>query len=158
MPDVVIYKDETGKLAGLGDTNSRRWMKFRRAVDGLEVGETLRFHYSIPRSPKHHRFFFWRLGALFARQESFEDEDHLLVFLKVGAGYVDFMPGHDGQLVAVPKSIAWHSLDEQGFIEFGQRMNAFLWTPAAQLALWPHLDAQRRYDMVEQWHLEGDQR
>ena len=62
------------------------------------------------------------------------------------------MPGRDGIPVAIPKSIAWHNLEEQEFIEFHRAMNDFLWTPHAQAALWPHLDATKRYVCIDRWH------
>jgi hypothetical protein len=98
---------------------------------------------------------FARLQALFDRQESFADLEHLLVFLKVGAGFVEFLPGPNGQLVAVPKSIAWEKLDEKEFTEVRERIWNFLWTKPAQQALWPHLSAEQRYAMLEQWNREG---
>ena len=57
----------------------------------------------------------------------------------------------NGQLVAVPKSIAWHTLDEREFTEVRMAMQNFLWTQQAQAALWPHLDADQRYAMVDAW-------
>lgn len=157
MPDIVIYKDDAGQLEGFGEKGRRAWLKFRKLVAELEPGEMLQFGYRMPRSPKHHRFVFARLQALFERQESFGDLDHLLTFLKVGAGWVDFMPGPDGQLVAVPKSIDWANLDEQGFIEVKRGIWDFLWTEAAQAALWPHLTPAKRHTMVHQWVTEVDQ-
>ena len=101
MPELIVYRDEQGKLQGLGEKGRRAWEKFRRVVEGLEVGETMGFSYRLPRSPQHHRFFFARLAELFERQERFDDEDRLLEWLKVGAGFVDLMPGRDGVLVAI---------------------------------------------------------
>ncbi len=154
MTDIVIYKDETGKLAGLGEKGRRAYNKFCKLVRALEIGETLRFSYQLPRSPQHHRFFFWRLTVLFERQERFDDLKRFLDYLKVGAGHVDFFPCGDGVLVAMPKSIAWHLLEEQDFIEFSRAMNDFLWTPDAQAAIWPQLGVHQRYAMVDQWHRE----
>lgn len=156
MVDCVIVKDETGHLSGLGETNRRRYEKFKRVVTGLVPGETVQFSYRLPRSPQHHRYVFARLQALFERQESFADLEHLLVFLKVGAGFVEFMPGPNGQLVAVPKSIAWERLDEKEFTEVRESIWQFLWTKPAQQALWPHLSPDRRYAMVDQWVREGE--
>lgn len=156
MSSLVIYKDETGKLAGMGEKGRRAYAKFRKLVEELTVGETLAFSYKMPRSPEHHRFMFAKLTGLFERQEQFGDFDRLLDFLKVGAGHVDLFPGRDGVLVAVPKSINWEKLDEQGFIEFTRAMNDFLWTPYAQAALWPHLDESRRYQCVENWNRDFD--
>ena len=155
MPELTIVKDDTGQLEGLGEKGRRAWLKFRKVVSELEPGETMEFSYRLPRSPQHHKFFFARLQALFERQEAFADLDHLLTFLKVGAGLVDFMPSPRG-LVAVPQSIAWVNLDEQQFIEATRAIRDFLWTDAAQVALWPHLSEQRRYQMVDQWVREGE--
>ena len=149
MPDLVVYRGEDGKLQGLGEKGRRAWEKFRRVVEGLEVGETMGFSYRLPRSPNHHRFFFARLAELFARQERFDDDERLLEWLKVGAGFVDLMPGPDGALVAVPKSISWVTLDEQGFIEVHRAIRDFLMTPRAQEYLWPHLAPHARNQMVE---------
>ncbi len=154
MPELIIVKDDTGQLEGLGEKGRRAWLKFRKVVSELEPGETMEFSYRLPRSPQHHRFFFARLQALFERQESFENVDHLLTFLKVGAGLVDWMASPRG-LVAVPQSIAWINLDEQQFIEATRAIRDFLWTDAAQAALWPHLSEQRRYQMVDQWVREA---
>lgn len=155
MPELVIFKGETGELEGFGEKGRRAWAKFRKIVAELEIGETMQFSWRMPRSPQHHRFVFARLQALFERQETFGDLEHLLVFLKVGAGFVEFMPGPGGQPVAVPKSIAWDRLDEQEFIEVKRAIWDFLWTEAAQTALWPHLDDHQRYAMVDQWVREA---
>lgn len=151
MPDVIVFKGDMGKLEGFGERGRRAWQKFLKIVGELEIGETLQFSWRMPRSPQHHRFVFARLQALLDRQESFQDLDHLLIFLKVGAGFVDFMPGPAGQLVAVPKSIAWDRLEEQDFIEVKRQIWDFLWTDAAQQALWPSLSPMQRYVMVDQW-------
>lgn len=151
MPELVIFKNDCGKLEGFGEKGRRAWNKFIKRINELEIGETLQFSYRLPRSPQHHKFFFGRAADLFDRQERFEHFDHLMEFLKVGAGHVDFVPGLDGMLVALPRSIAWDRLEEQDFIEFTRAMNDFLWTPGAQAALWPHLDEHQRYAMVDQW-------
>ncbi len=154
MTNLVIFKNELGRLEGFGDKGRRAFIKFKKVVGALECGETLSFSFKLPRSPRHHRFTFAKLAALFDRQERFDDFDRLLDFLKVGAGFVDLFPGRDGVLVAVPQSINWTNLDEAGFVEFTRQMNDFLWTEYGQTALWPHLDEQQRYDCVDSWHAE----
>ena len=149
MPELIVYRGDDGKLQGLGEKGRRAWEKFRRVVEGLEVGETMGFSYRLPRSPQHHRFFFARLAELFARQERFDDDERLLDWLKVGAGYADLMPGPDSSLVAMPRSISWVALDEQGFIEVHRAIRDFLMTPRAQEYLWPHLLPHARHQMVE---------
>lgn len=156
MSALVIYKDETGKLAGFGEKGRRAWLKFLKRVKELEIGETLSFEYRLPRSPAHHSYFFLKLAGLFERQERFSDQDRLLDWLKVGAGHVDLLPGRDGLMVAIPRSIAWYKLEEQEFIEFCRAMNDFLWTTYAQAALWPNLNDDQRYECIDNWNREFD--
>jgi hypothetical protein len=152
MSQLVVYKNESGKLEGFGEKGGRAWAKFLKVVEGMAPGETLGFTYKLPRSPEHHRFFFLKLAGLFHRQEVFGDQGRLLDWLKVGAGHVDLLPGRDGIPVAIPKSISWEALEEQEFIEFTRAMNDFLWTPYAQAALWPGLSAEKRYESIDHWH------
>lgn len=156
MSQLVIRKNELGKLEGVGEKGRRAFNKFRKVVSEMNVGDTLGFTWRLPRSPEHHRFFFLKLADLFHRQEVFGDQGRLLDWLKVGAGHVDLLPGRDGIPVAIPKSISWEALEEQEFIEFTRAMNDFLWTPHAQAALWPHLSAERRYECIDHWHRSFD--
>ena len=54
-------------------------------------------------------------------------------------------------VIAVPKSIAWHRLDEQEFCEVRRLVWDFLWTEQAQAALWPHLGSHERYVLIDEW-------
>ena len=154
MSALIVFKNECGKLEGWGEKGRRAWQKFTKIVSELEVGETLAFEYKLPRSPQHHKFFFAKRASLFERQETFDDIERMTEWLKVGSGFCDLLPGRDGVLCAIPKSIAWHNLDEQGFIEFTRALNDFLWTEHAQAVLWPHLDENQRYACVDSWHRE----
>ena len=75
MADIVLTRDETGKLAGLTQADQRRWAKFTAAVKRLGVGDTLKATFRLPRSPKFHRRHFALLKALFDCQEQFTDFD-----------------------------------------------------------------------------------
>lgn len=154
MPELVVMRGSTGKLEGFGEKGRRAWQKFVSLVGGMEPGEMLGFSYRLPRSPAHHKYVFVKLTALFDRQERFDDFDHFLGWLKVGAGHADLLPGFDGVPCAIPKSINWTALDEQGFVEFMRGVSDFLWTGHAQGFLWPHLDDAARYQAIESWHRE----
>ena len=149
MPELVLCRDENGRLAGHGDKGQRAWEKFRRLVRELGPGETMAFSYRLPRSPEHHKWFFGMLARLLDTQERFDAVDPLLDWLKVGAGWVDLLPGRDGVPVAIPRSIRWESMDEQDFIEFNRAVSDFLNTPHALEVLWPHIPAPRRHAMLE---------
>jgi hypothetical protein len=151
VPKFVIQKDSNGRFQGLGPAGHRAYMKFRFMCKEAPVGATLSMAYTIPRSLSHHRYFFASVTELLGMQERFDELKPLLEWLKVGAGHVDFVPGIDGQLVALPRSIDWESLEEKDFTEFHQAMRQFLWTPHAQAYLWPHLNTDQRYAMVDKW-------
>lgn len=150
MSAVVVYKDESGKLAGFGQKGARAWAKFTKRIADMAVGETLSFEWWEPRSIKHHRMFFGKLGALLDRQEQFEDEDKLRKWLTVGAGYCDFVPGPNGRMVALPESIAFHKLDEADFSDLHAKVDAFLWTEHARRFMWPQMTQEHSYAMIEQ--------
>lgn len=152
MTELVITKGQDGKLEGLGEKGRRAYTKFRKIVDDLAVGETMWFAFRMPRSPQHHRYFFKKVTGLFERQEQFSDFDRFMDWVKVGAGFADLLPGRDGQMVAIPKSLAWEKLEEQDFIEFHRAMTDFFWTSYAQAALWPALTPEKQYVMVDRWH------
>ena len=145
---VVLVKDECGKLAGLGEKGARAWARFRRTVDALAHGETLEFEWRAPRSPAHHRLFFAQIGNLFDSQEQFDCPDKLRQWLTVGAGYCDFVPGPNGRMVALPKSINWASMDEVEFGELHAAVLNFVWTKHARQFLWPQLTEQQTWDSV----------
>ncbi|RYF59454.1 MAG: DUF1367 family protein [Comamonadaceae bacterium] len=156
MSSVVLYRAEDGKLAGLGDKGHRQYEKFKRAAAALEPGETLQFEYRLPRSAKHHRYFFWKLKGLFDRQEMFEHEEDMRAWVLVGAGYCHFVPGTDGQLVAIPQSMDWAKLEEADFLEVHRRVDAFLWELRARRVLWPHIDEAKSFKAVEAWRAAYD--
>lgn len=154
MPDVVVFKDNTGKLDGFGEKGAAAWRKFRTAVDNLVIGETLEFSWMAPRSPSYHRRFFARLGFLYDMQEQFEDIDALRAWLTVGAGEATFLPGPRGKMVAMPKSIKWAKLDQFEFEHLSNKIDNFLWTAHAQRFLWPHLTPEQTHAMIESLDVE----
>lgn len=150
MSDVVIVKAEDGKLQGFGAKGGRSYAKWQRTVREMEIGETLQFSWRKPRSLKFHRMFFGMLGQLFDRQEQFADVDQLRAWLCVGAGFCEFVPGPKGRMVALPKSIAWVSMDDNEFRELVIAVWQFIRTEHAQRFLWPHLEPVQTELTVEE--------
>lgn len=148
MSDVVIVKTEAG-LQGLGEKGAKVYERWQRQVRGMEIGETLAFSWKEPRSRKFHRLFFAMLGNLFDVQEQFADPDQLRAWLTVGAGYADFVPGPTGRMVALPKSISWHSMDDGEFHDLVAAVWAFLRTEHAHRFLWPLMTPQAATEAVE---------
>lgn len=151
MPKFVIEKDNNGRMRGVGPAGHRAYQKMVHLYREAPIGATYSMSYSIPRSPQHHKFFFSSITRLLDMQEVFGDLKPLLEWLKVGAGHVDFVPGINGALVALPRSIDWETLEEKDFTEVHHAIRDFLWRPHAQAYLWPHLNADQRYAMVDAW-------
>jgi hypothetical protein len=78
--DVVLIRTEEG-LKGLGEKSGKHYETFRNHVKSMPVGETVRFTWKKPRSPKFHALFFAVLGNVFDAQEQFSTADQLRTWL-----------------------------------------------------------------------------
>lgn len=148
MPTVTLHLGDNGKLEGLGERDRRAYAKFIKRVQNLGKS-SLVFCWREPRSGPYHRRFFAMVSALMEAQDQFQDVDHLLTWLKVGAGYADLVPGPKGKPVAMARSIAWDKLDQAEFEPIAQAIIVFAYSPYATRFLWPHLSDEESYQMVD---------
>lgn len=149
MANVLIVKNPQGKLQGFGERGERTYNRFLDAVRQLEVGELLAFSYKAARSGPFHRRHFVMLGYVYDAQERFTDELQFRKWGEVGGGHCDLLPGRDGQLVAVPKSIDYESLDQTEFEPIHRDVKVFFRSEHARRYLWPHLTDQATYETME---------
>jgi hypothetical protein len=149
VSSVVIEKGEDGKLRGASEADEKRYAKFRRHVEGMPIGDTMRFTFAVPRSPAFHRRHFAILKSLFAAQEQFTDAEKFREWTQVGAGFCDLLPGPKGKPVAVSRSIAWENLEEAEFAEHHAAVLDFVRSVHFSRFLWPHLSDQQGALMVE---------
>jgi hypothetical protein len=139
----------TGGLTRLHD---QRWKRFWNWIVKAEPGEMLTWFQNRARSGPFHRRHMKMEASMFESQERFDDFETFRSWSKIGAGYVVWAPGGAGMpaIVAVPKSIAYSSLDEDGMQDLHAAMVAFWRTDRASRALWPHLKTPAaRIEMVE---------
>ena len=125
MPTVILHRAQDGKLEGLSERDKKAFAKFRKRLDELGDGSLL-FSWQEPRSGPYHRRFFSLVNRILMAQDQFQDIEHLIAWLKTGAGYVDLVPGPKGKPVALPKSINWATLDQADFIGRGAPATAGL--------------------------------
>lgn len=150
MKVTIVKKD--GRWVGLTEVDKQRLSSMRLKMDQAEEGECWTYEAKQPRSRRHMGFFFCKLGELFDRQERFEKPERLLDWLLVGAGWCDLMPSPlAGNLIAMPRSIAWDNTDERTFIEIHREIDVFLHSPDAQEYLWPHLSPALRAENIAGW-------
>lgn len=70
-------------------------------LSSLEPGEFAIIEFVIPRSSPYHRRHMAIESAVFNAQERFDDFEQFRVWLKVGAGWVDWCAGPKGGAVPV---------------------------------------------------------
>lgn len=145
MTRIVIVKNEQGKLSGLSAEDERAYTKWKRLVADMEVGETLEFGFTIPRSPRHHRKFMHKVRTLLDHTEAVTDFKVLRTWLVVGAGYTE----PDGAGGERAQSLAFDQMDEADFAELHRKVDDFLWTPHALEVLWPQLTDDARHKAME---------
>jgi hypothetical protein len=86
----------------------------------FKLGDTLRAEVKKPRNYQHHKMFFALLTMTFENQDSYKSFEHFRKAVLIEAGHVDEIITLDGEIVLIPKSIDYSTLDE---IEFSKVFN-----------------------------------
>jgi len=128
-----------GVIDGAHKDDRRAWRRLWKRLMGLEPGEMAVFEAVFPRSGPYHRRHMAIEGAVFDAQERFEEFEQFRVWLKVGAGWVDWCAGPKGGVVPIPKSISYAKADQEEFTRYHEAVIAFLRGPHAAPFLWRHL-------------------
>jgi hypothetical protein len=138
-----------GIVDGLGEHGKKQWRRFVNGLLRLEPGEMVDIKTRKARSGKFHRRHMVIETRVFEHQEKFEHFEQFRNWLKVGAGFCDWIPGPRGAVIPVPRSIAFDKLEEDDMRQVHDDMVAFLRTERAGGVLWPHLKPPARTEMVE---------
>ena len=144
-----------GVIDGAHKDDRRAWRRFWGRLMRLEPGEMVVAEMVFPRSGPYHRRHMAIEAAVFDAQERFEEFEQFRVWLKVGAGWVDWCAGPKGGVVPIPKSISYAKADQEEFTRYHEAVIAFLRGPHAAPFLWRHLgdEAHAMMDSI----LEGFQ-
>jgi len=130
-----------GVIDGFNKDDKRAWRRFWKRVISMEPGEMLAAEMVFPRSGPFHRRHMKIEQAVFDAQERFEDFEMFRDWLKIGAGWVVWVPGAKGGIVPLPKSISYAKADEEEFRKYHDQVIDFLRGPHAAAFLWRHLGA-----------------
>lgn len=106
-----IYLTRT--LAGAIPADEEAKQAFRR----WKIGETLKCSVKKPRCYKNHKRYFALLNLTFENQDKYTSFEHFRKAVQIAAGHVDELITLEGEVVLIPKSIAYDALDE---MEFGK--------------------------------------
>lgn len=152
LPAEPILSHVRGFLFGLFDgwsnDDKRGWRKIWKRLTNLEPGEFAVIEFVIPRSSPYHRRHMAIEAAVFDAQERFQDFEMFRDWLKIGAGWVEWVPGAKGGIVPLPKSISYAKADQADFEQYHTKVIGFLRGEHAAPFLWRHLGAES-HDMMD---------
>lgn len=146
-----------GMVDGLSVQGKKAWRRLWNRVDRLEPGEIFTIESKIQRHGPFHRRHMLIETRLFQAQERIKTFQQFRLWLKLGAGFVDWMPGPKGGVVPVPRSIDYVQCDEETMRQFHDDLIVFLREPHAAAYLWKHLSPARAAEMMEAVLVEFDE-
>lgn len=88
------------------------------AVKSLRIGDEIHVDYKPRRNYKNHKRFFNMLQGVVRNSDHYKTVDNLLDIIKLKTGHFEIVVSHDGRQNYIPKSIAFHSMNEEEFKEF----------------------------------------
>lgn len=88
----------------------------------FKLGEVYRSEIIKPRSYRHHKLIFALLNLTYANQEQYDDFEMFRKAVAVAAGHVDELVTVDGEIIRLPKSINYDTLDEIEFTKVSGAM------------------------------------
>lgn len=138
-----------GHIDGLGESAQKKWRRFVSRLFKLEPGEMVEIKTHQERLGWYHRKHMAMEQQLFEAQEKFDNFEAFRIWLKIGAGFVDWFPGPKGGVIPVAKSMSYGQLEQGGMEQLHSDMIKFLRTEHAQKTLWAHLDGAMRSEMME---------
>ncbi|MFT0547846.1 DUF1367 family protein [Allopusillimonas ginsengisoli] len=138
-----------GMIDGLTQEDRKSWRRFWNRILNLEVGEIFGVDTWIPRHGGFHRRHMKIESSVFKAQDRMASFTQFRYWLKVGAGFVDWIPGPKGGVVPIPRSISFKKCEEDVFRQFHEDVITFLRTDHAIKYLWPHLSLAQGAEMID---------
>lgn len=165
MSDITLVRQQTGPITdadkeaarrvffgfvdGLGERGQKQWRRFVNGLLRLEPGEMVDIKTHRERIGWFHRKHMALEQRVFEAQEKFQTFEQFRVWLKVGSGFVDWLPGPKGGVIPVPRSISYARLEQGEMERVHEEIVAFLRTEHAGRTLWKHLSERQRIEQIE---------
>lgn len=146
---VVLREFLFDHIDGLTDNDKQSWRRFWTWIMKAGSGEIFSIDTWTPRNARFHRLHMKMETTVFKAQDRIKSFEQFRTWLKIGAGFVDWMAGPKGGVVPVPRSISYQKCDEEAMRQFHVDAVAFLRSEHATRYLWPHLSAEQAEQMVE---------
>jgi hypothetical protein len=136
-------------LDGATDQDKKAWRRFVRALHEAGSGEYFTITIQRQRVGKLHRKQMALETKVFNAQERIKDREQFRLWLKLGAGFVDWMAGPKGGVFPVPRSISFSQCSEEEADDYRSKVLDFLRSEHAQHYLWPALSPQMAEQSME---------
>lgn len=107
MPNVLMYKTSSGFMPA--DDVQREVFEDARVPNGELVNITFTANRKYKFLQKYHVM----IRATFDMQDTYKILAQWRAVVTVGSGHCDFVPGKNGEIVAIPKSISYNSLPDE---------------------------------------------
>src|SRR5579859_4617623 len=88
----------------------------------FKLNEIYRADVVKPRSYKHHKLIFALLNLTYANQDMYDDFEMFRKAVAVAAGHVEELVTVDGEVIRLPRSINYDTLDEVEFTKVSGAM------------------------------------
>jgi hypothetical protein len=129
-------------LDGSSDKDKKAWRGFCNSLNKAVYGQYFSIKLWRQRNSKFHRRHMKMESEIFKAQEKFEEFRIFRSWVKMGAGFVDYIPNRDGEIVAIPKSINFDDCSEEDMRQFHEDSMKFYRSEYCVSTLWPNLSAQ----------------
>lgn len=127
-------------LDGCNDRDRKAWRAWWRSVADAPRGQYFTVSIKRQRHGAFHRLLMAVMQKVFDAQEKFDNFNIFRGFVKLGAGFADYIPDLEtGELKAHPKSQSFDECSEEEIRQFFDDALKFLRKEACQRILWPHL-------------------
>ncbi|WP_234775196.1 DUF1367 family protein [Paraburkholderia tropica] len=126
-------------IDGLGESDQKSWRRFWQWITRAGAGEIFSIETWAPRHAGFHKRHMVLEATVFRSQERIKTFEQFRIWLKIGAGFVDWMAGPRGGVVPVPRSISYRKCDEETMRQFHEDAIDFLRSEHAYRYLWPAL-------------------
>ena len=148
-PHMAIIRDVLfGCFKGVNHVDDKRWKRLWSWAIRKEAGEMFDLETAFHRYLPYHKRHMKIENEVFKAQERFTNFKEFRNWLKIGSGFVVWVPGAKGGIVPLPRSIAFTELKEQEFHEFHENMIAFMRGDHCAPFLWKHLGS-KSYEMMD---------
>lgn len=146
------------RVDGLSEAHRKSWRRlWNWLLTKAEPGEMVELRTRRERLGWYHRKHMAMEQRVFDSQERFAHFDQFRLWLKVGAGHVDWLPGPRGGVIPVPKSVGYAAMEQEDFERYHDAVVEFLRSAHAGAALWRHLSPAARTEMIESILAEFDE-